>query len=115
MIMKDNIEMQNKNKSVFTKDMLIKSVSEDCNKTINTVRLVYNSLEDKIIELLASVDPNTDVSVRMFEGISLSSFYVPEKIKVNNLTGETILSKSKVKAKANITRNYCDKLTNYNK
>lgn len=109
------MEDNKKNHEVYTKEMLVKKVAKQTRTAPSTARLIVNTLEDDIFELLATVNQDTDVSIRLFEGISIDGKYVPEKTKVNNLTGKPIVASSKIKAKANVTRNYCEKLTNYNK
>lgn len=109
------MENQNKTKLTYTKEMLIKRLSKECRTDIGTVRNIYNALENDLVNILSDADLDTDISVRLFEGIAINSTYVPEKEKINNLTGESIVTKSKIKPKANITRYYCNKLTNYNK
>ena len=106
---------QEKIKVVHTKDMIIKNISEECNKDKKIVRSIYNALENYITEHLSSADIDTDISIRLFEGITIDSEFIPEKTNVNNLTGKIITSKSKIRPKANITRNYREKLTAYNK
>ena len=113
--MKNKLNTQEKIKNTYTKEMLIKNIAEDSSKNISTVRAIYNALEKIITNLLSSATSNTDISIRLFEGISIDSTFVPEKTKVNNLTGKVITSASKIKPKTNITRNYREKLTNYNK
>jgi nucleoid DNA-binding protein len=113
--MGSQLKAQDKIKNTYTKDMLVRKIAEDCKKDTNSVRTIYNALEKIIAKLLSSANSNTDVSIRLFEGISIDSTFVPEKTKINNLTGEIITSTSKIKPKANITRNYRDKLTAYNK
>ena len=109
------LESNKKTKTTYTKDMLIKKIAEEYGTGVRIVRSIYNALEDNIFEILSSANLNTDISIRLFEGISIDSSFLPEKTKINNLTGETIIASSKIKPKANITRNYCEKLTNYNK
>lgn len=111
----DKLNIQEKTKTTYTKENLIKNIANECGKSKNIVRNIYNTLEENVTELLSSADANTDVSVRLFEGISIDSSFILEKNKLNNLTGEIITTKSKIKPKANITRYYCDKLTNRNK
>lgn len=113
--MGNQLKTQEKIKITYTKDMLIKNIAEECNKNKSIVRTIYNAIEKSVAEILSSADPNTDISIRLFEGVSIDSIYIPEKTKMNNLTGKVITAASKVKPKANITRYYCDKLTNYNK
>ena len=109
------MENKVKHKNTYTKEMLIRNISEECRRDIGTVRIIYNTMEDKIAQLLSTADDNTDVSVRLFEGISIDSTFIPEKTKVNNLTGKVITTMSKIKPKANITRTYRDKLSTHNK
>ena len=97
---------------VVKKENLIRDVAKQTNNNISDVKLVYNTLENLIFNILSSVDENEDVCIRLFEGISLDGKYVPEKTKQNNLTGETHFVESKIKPKFNITRSYCEKLNN---
>lgn len=101
-----------KEKIKITKETLIKDVAKQANKSINDVRDIYNTLEKTIFDILSSVDVNGDISIRLFEGISLDGVYIPEKTKQNNLTGKMSLVESKIKPKFNITRSYCEKLNN---
>lgn len=110
-MLKNNEKM----KITYTKDMLIRKIMEEYGINLRTVRSVYDALEDNIFEILSSANLNNDISIRLFEGISIDSSFLPEKTKVNNLTGKTIVTSSKIKPKVNITRNYCEKLTSYNK
>ena len=94
----------------ITKENLVKDIAKQTNKNISDVKDVYNTLVITIFDILSSVETNGDVSIRLFEGISLDGIYVPEKTKQNNLTGELNLVESKIKPKFNITRSYCEKL-----
>ena len=113
--MKDSLNSKEKVKHTFTKDMLIRNIAEMCDENMSTIRNIYNLLEQNVAKLLSSADPNTDISIRLFEGITIDSTFIPEKTKINNLTGQVITATSKIKPKANITRSYCEKLTNHNK
>ena len=113
--MGNSLKTQDKVKHTYTKDMLIRSIADACHKDMGTVRSVYNTLEENVAKLLSSATPDADISIRLFEGITIDSTFVPEKTKVNNLTGNVITSTSKIKPKANITRSYRNKLTANNK
>lgn len=95
----------------FTRDMIIKSVARRCNESVFVVRDVYRALEEELLEMLSSANKEKNVSVKLFEGINIKSVYVPEKKKVNNLTGKVIRTIEKIKPKANITRSYCEKIS----
>ena len=99
-----------KEKITITKENLIKDAAKQTNNSITNVKSIYNALENIIFNTLSSVDINGDISIRLFEGISLDGTYIPEKTKKNNLTGEVNLVESKIKPKFNITRSYCEKL-----
>lgn len=103
-----------KNKSVYTKAQIIKLVARKARIRRSLVKKIYVALEEEIMRLLADANDDNGVSLRLFEGISIDSEFLPEKEKLNNLTGEKIITHKKIKAKANITRYYCDKLSNYN-
>lgn len=95
---------------VVKKENLIREVAKQSNKNISDVKLIYNTLETNIFNILSSVNKKQDVCIKLFEGISLDGKYIPEKTKNNNLTGEVNLVESKIKPKFNITRSYCEKL-----
>lgn len=98
----------------ITKETLIRDIAKQTNKSVSDVKDIYNTLEKTIFDILSSVDTNGDVTIRLFEGISLDGIYVPEKTKRNNLTGKTNVVESKIKPKFAITRSYCEKLnSNY--
>lgn len=99
-----------KEKIKITKEALIKDIAKQTNKGISDVKDIYNTLEKTIFDILSSVVVNGDISIRLFEGISLDGTYIPEKTKQNNLTGKTSLVESKIKPKFSITRSYCEKL-----
>lgn len=113
--MGNKTKTQEKCKNTYTKDMIIRKVSDVCGKDISTIRTIYNAIEETVANLLSSAKPDTDISIRLFEGITFDSTYIPEKTKVNNLTGKVITASSKIKPKANITRTYRNKLTEHNK
>lgn len=113
--MNNLLKTQDKIKHTYTKDMLVRNIAEMCDENMSTIRNIYNLLEQNVAKLLSSANPNTDISIRLFEGVTLDSTFVPEKTKVNNLTGKVITATSKIKPKANITRSYCEKLTKHNK
>jgi nucleoid DNA-binding protein len=94
----------------FTKENLIKDVAIQTNNNISDVKAIYGALENLIFDILSSVSEDKDVSIKLFEGISLDGFYIPEKEKKNNLTGKMSVVDSKIKPKFSITRSYCEKL-----
>ena len=94
----------------YTKDMLIKQVARKSKLTIEQVKEAVYLLEDEVFEVLSTTSEDKDVSVRLFEGITIDATFVPGKTKVNNLTGKEIEVAGKIKPKANITRYYVSNL-----
>lgn len=99
-----------KKKTTYTKNMLIKTISKECKRDKETVKDVYDAIENNVLSILSSADENSDVSIRLFEGIVLDGVYVPEHERLNNFTGEKMIVKSKVVPKARIARTYCKKV-----
>jgi nucleoid DNA-binding protein len=95
---------------IISKKKLIKSIRNSHTRSV--IKDIYNLIESTIFNYLCSVNKKQDVSIRLFEGISLDGTYVSEKTKKNNLTGEISFVESKIKPKFNITRSYCEKLNN---
>lgn len=101
--MKENI--------AITKDKIIKDIAKNSKLyDINTVRMVYNDLENNIKKYLALTTSEQDVKIKLFEGITIQGEYIPEKTKINNLNGKQVTISSRIKPKVNITRTYCEKL-----
>lgn len=94
----------------ITKETLIKVVAKETENTIADVKEIYNALEKKIFDILSSVEEDKEVSIKLFEGISLNGEFVPEQEKRNNLTGKVSLVDSHIKPKFAITKSYKDKL-----
>jgi hypothetical protein len=100
---------------IFTKERMIKKISAKTEKSFDSVRKFYNALEDSLIDVLSTANEDVDITIKLCEGITINSEFIPEKEKVNNLTGKLIKTKDKIKCKANVTRSYCEKLTTHNK
>jgi len=95
---------------ITNKEQLIRAIADTTNTRVEVVKGIYNSLENKIKILLSETTLTQDVTIRLFEGISIDSKYIPEKEKINNLNHQKIITTSKIKPKANITRSYIEKL-----
>lgn len=99
------------NKTIYTKETMIRHIAKTYRVNIDTVRKIYNGLENTVEELLVNANLEQNIVIKLFEGITVNSSFIPEKTKVNNLTGKIITTSSKIKPRVNVTRNYCEKLT----
>ena len=95
--------------------MLIRDIARQTRRNFDTVSEIYNTLEHIVEQHLSSANIKTDISIRLFKGLSIDSQFVPEETQVNNLTGKLNTSTSKIRPKAVITRYYREKLTENNK
>ena len=99
-----------KTKVTFTKDMLIKDIAKACDKEPKDIKDIYAEFERAVTGYLAQANEDTDVVVKLFEGVSFNSVFEPEAVKKNNFTGQDMVVASKIKPKANFTRTYRDRL-----
>lgn len=93
-----------------TKENIIKTAAKKNRCDLPTVRSIYNTIEDIIFDSLAAAEEDAPVVIKLFEGITLETNYIPEKTKQNNLTGNVSSVKSHLKPKASFTRSYREKL-----
>ena len=86
--------------------------------TLELIREIYDELENQVVNCLSEVDETNDTSnpivIRLFEGITLSSFYKPQKdVFLNFIKDEDNIAtiKGRVGVKANVTRYIKEKIT----
>lgn len=107
------MEMRDTN-IVYTREKMIRKIAKMSKRDINTARSVYDAIEDAITEILLTVTSDHNVIIKLFNGFTLEGVYVPEKTKINNLTGKEIKVASKIKPKMNIARTFCEKINAIN-
>lgn len=108
--MKSHIKENEKTKKVYTKRKIISDISNNYGISLFLVRSVYDSIEKSIMDMLEKTNENKDIVIKLFDGITINSKFIPQKEKINNITGKNIITKSKIKPKASISRRFCDKL-----
>lgn len=96
--------------TVYTKREIIRQVTLRTMYDLPMVKNVYNALGDVIENLLLTARANNEVTLKMFNGLSLTGKCIPEKTKKNNLTGRTIQVPSKVKVKMVTSREFCERM-----
>ena len=86
--------------------------------TLELIREIYDELENQVVNCLSEVDETNDTNnpivIRLFEGITLSSFYKPQKdVFLNFIKDEDNIAtiKGRVGVKANVTRYIKEKIT----
>lgn len=110
--MKTEKNSNNKKKSnIITKRTMLKKMSKQLNLDVEKIKIVYDALENVVQDYLTQADNDTDIIIKLFDGITICGSYKAEKEKFNNLTGKVITTKKKIKPTANITRYYCEKIS----
>lgn len=99
-------------KKIITKEQMIKGIVKESKVDLNSVRLAYNCLESKIKKLLSETSYEQNVKIKLFEGITVEGTYVPQSVKINNLTGKKETYAAKIRPSIKVSRRYCEKLNN---
>lgn len=107
----DKIECHKKDKKIYTKDMIVNMILEDCNYSKKCVNTIYDSLCNNITKILSYANDKNDIQIRIFNGFSIDSTFIDEEEHFNRLTGENILTKKKIRIKPNVTRHYMKKVS----
>ena len=94
----------------YAKEDVIRSVASKTTCSLDTVRDVYETLEQDVLDKVSLADEAHSVVIKLFSGLFIKSVYQPEKEKLNNLTGKVIRTMGRICPKAGFTRSYCDKV-----
>lgn len=88
---------------VITQDDLIKKIAKKEDINVATVRDVFKSAEDIILDYLSSTSPTCNITIKPFSGLSINrkfidsknytkgmfhNLYVPEHVKVKSIISE---------------------------
>ena len=103
--------MSDKNIQKYSQNELIKAVADASSVNTAMVKIVMNSYENVIFDILKNATSDKqNVSIKLFDGIYIDSAYMPSKKQKNNLTGKLIDVASKTKIKSRVTRGYEEKV-----
>ena len=94
---------------VITQDELIKEIADMEDIDVTTVRVIFKAAENRIFDYLSSTTPSEKIIIKLLNGLSIESNYVPEHkidrgIFINHDCPE------KIKVKSNITKYYKNRL-----
>lgn len=104
------MKKEKRNELVYTREDMVGIISEQTSLSMSVVRAVIDELEMQIYDILSSSSESTDNVIKLFRGITFYSRFIPQKNQVNNITGEMILTKEKIKPKVKFARYYCEEL-----
>jgi len=94
----------------LSKDDLIRAVSTESNTPLYVVTKVLNSLEVVVMDNLKKANKDSDVSIRLLEGIYVDGVYLPSRTRINNLTGRSVDISERIKVKPRSTKVYESKI-----
>lgn len=94
---------------VITQDDLIKEIADKEDIDVTTVREIVKSAENIVFDYLSSTTPSENVIIKILNGLSLESEYVPVH-NVNRGIFKNYDCPEKIKVKAYITKYYKNKL-----
>ncbi|MCI9545584.1 MAG: hypothetical protein HFH60_02670 [Lachnospiraceae bacterium] len=98
---------ENKNIKKISRNELVQfATNASSNLDASVINTVLDTVENTIFTMIKNTDRNEIVSIKLFDGLYIHSIYSPSERKKNNLTGEMIDTKSKIKVKPKVTRAY---------
>lgn len=101
---------KSKKSKTHNKESLIKKIADQTGQSIEVVRQIYNTLDTVVFNTLSSVTEEEDVKVKLFNGVTMTSTFVPSKNQMNNLTGQMIQTACKIRPKVTLSRDYKERL-----
>lgn len=97
---------KSKKNSTHNRESLIKRIVQQTGRSEDVVRQIYNTLDTVVFDTLASATEDEDVKIKLFNGITMTSSFMPSKHQINNLTGKMIQTACKIRPKVTISRDY---------
>ena len=81
----------------ITREQLIRKVAEASNYYQKDVRVVFNTIEDVILECFDDIDEDNPISVRLLSFLALNGHIWGERARVNPQNREPIICKPSVR------------------
>lgn len=95
------------NERKVTRKDLIKSVAKSTGNTYKSVRAIFDTLENKMIDELTAVDKeNPIVTICLFNGLSILGKYQPEQEKELNFNHENSVIEERIAVRPYMTRHF---------
>lgn len=82
---------------IVTREMLIKMLAEKSGYYQRDVRILFQNLDDTMIELFGSVPDDEELLIQLFEGCRLKAKVVKERERVDPRNGNPIICPNTVK------------------
>lgn len=104
--------MDKKKKVVISREDLIKHVAKSCKQYQSSVREVWDTTEEYVYTLLASLPEDEELVVKLFNGIRIEAEVIPAKDKYVPYAGRSYEVSEYVKLKVRFSRYLKEKINN---
>ena len=94
---------------VITQDELIKEIADIEGIDVTIVRDIFKSAENRVFAYLSSTTPSENIIIKLLNGLSLESEYVPEH-RVDRGMFKNHDCPERIKVKPSITKYYKNRL-----
>lgn len=94
---------------IITQDELIREIADKEDIDVTTVRDIFKSAENSIFAYLSSTTPSENIVIKLLNGLSLESEYIPEH-KVNKGMFKNHNCSERIKVKPILTKYYKNKI-----
>lgn len=95
--------------NIITQEQLIKDVARSEGIHIAAVRSIFKAVEDYVTDYLSSTTPTDSYLIKLLNGVTIESKYVPERI-INKGMFENLKCSEKIKISSNVSRCYEEKI-----
>lgn len=92
----------------ITRDKLVREVSKASSISIAKTKSVFNNIEDAVAGHLREADENTDVIIRVLDGVNFIAKHQPETQR--NFLGKDIVVSQRTRPKAMFTRTFVERI-----
>ena len=90
---------------IVTHESFLSQIAEREGLDIGFLRRIFKSAESLLFEYLSSVLPSEEVTVKLFNGISVKRTYLPKQAYTKGMF-QNISCQERVKAKASLSKYY---------
>ena len=90
---------------IVTQDTLIQQIADKEDIDVATVRKILKSAENIVFDYLSSIPPSEDITLKLFNGISIDRKYINKRIYTKGMF-QNITCPEHVKTKANCSKYY---------
>ena len=96
--------------AVFKRDDIITIVKEKSGYYKTDLKKVLNALDEAIVTIMATVEIDDPVEIRLFDGFCIQAKREPERPAVDPRTHTNIMAREKIKPNVKIRRSFKERI-----